>query len=373
MSGNPCAPCSQPPAPRAGVPTRLPGARLLRAVFERSLAGTLLLRDTGTGLEAVALNPAAAEQLGGTAEELTGPAWSRHFGPADRDRLRAAAAELLAGTTTQTQVEVEVRLPDERRVLFCLCSLDSDSDTGSDTGEDPLVLAQLVPRSGAEALASVAPELRTPITSMLGYTEVLREGVGGHLNHHQTELLDQVASNGRRLLDLVEGLLTLDRVGSDDFAVEPEHVALDAVVSRALTTVAPRSPGQSVRARMGAEHVVVRGDERDLERVVVELLANALKFTPPGGRVTVELTSEGPDAVVVVEDTGPGIAAHDQARVFDRFFRTSRTLAHDIPGTGIGLAIVSSVVAAHGGSVGVTSAPARGARFEVRLPLSATA
>ena len=116
----------------------------------------------------------------------------------------------------------------------------------------------------------------------------------------------------------------------------------------------------------------MRGDERDLERVVVELLANALKFTPPGGRVTVELTSDGPDAVVVVEDTGPGIAAHEQARVFDRFFRTSRALAHAVPGTGIGLAIVRSVVAAHGGSVGVTSAPAQGARFEVRLPLAAT-
>ena len=365
MSGNPCAPFSLPPAPRAVVPSPLPGPRVHRAVFERSLTGTLLLRDTGTRLEAVELNPAAAEQLGGTVEELAGPGWSRGLVPADRDRLRAAAAELLAGKRTRTREEVT--LPDGRCVLFCLCSLDPDSDTGT-----PLVLAQLVARSGADTLASVGHELRTPITSMLGYTEVLREGVGGHLNHHQVELLDRVAGNGRRLLDLVEGLLTLDRVGSGDVAVEPEHVALDAVVGRALATVAPRSQGQSVRARMDAEPVVVRGDERDLERVVVELLANALKFTPAGGRVTVELIREGPDAVVVVEDTGPGIAAHDQARVFDRFFRTSRALAHAVPGTGIGLAIVRAVVAAHGGSVGVTSAPEQGARFEVRLPLAAT-
>ena len=95
MSGNPCAPFSQPPAPRVGVPSPLPAARVLRAVFERSLTATLLLRDTGTGLEAVALNPAAAEQLGGTAEELTGPGWSRQHrtgrpGPAARRCRRAA-------------------------------------------------------------------------------------------------------------------------------------------------------------------------------------------------------------------------------------------------------------------------------------------
>ena len=365
MSGKRCAPFSAPPvALRLGVPAALPEARVHRALFERSLTGTLLLRDTGAGLEAVELNPAAAEQLGGTVEELAGPGWSRHLGPTDRDRVRAAAAELLAGTATHTQAEVT--LVNGRRVLFCLCSL--DSDTSSAPGE-PLVLAQLVARSGVDALASVGHELRTPITNMLGYTEVLREGVGGHLNHHQIELLDRVASNGRRLLDLVEGLLMLDRVGCGDFETEPEHVTLDAVVALALTRVAPRSRGQSVRARMDAGPVVVRGDERDLERVVVELLANALTFTPPGGRVTVELTSDGPDAVVVVEDTGPGIAADEQARVFDRFFR-SQALGDDVPGTGIGLAIVRSVVAAHRGSVGVTSAPAQGARFEVRLPLA---
>jgi hypothetical protein len=247
-------------------------------------------------------------------------------------------------------------------VLFCLCSLDSDAGT-------PLVLAQLVVRSGTDALASVGHELRTPITSMLGYTEVLREGVGGHLNHHQTELLDRLSGNGRRLLDLVEGLLTLDRAGSGALEVDPEPLVLDAVVSRALARVAPRSRGQSLRARMDTEPVLVRGDERDLERVVVELLANALKSTPAGGRVTVELTREGPDAVIVVEDNGPGIAADEQAEVFDRFFQAS---AHVVPETGIGLAIVHSVVAAHGGSVGVASAPAQGARFEVRLPLAAT-
>ena len=333
---------------------------MLRAVFEGSLTGMLLLRDSGTGLEAVALNRVGAEQLGGSAEELTGASWSRRLGPADRDRLHAAAAELLAGANTHAQVQVT--LPCGRRVGFCLCSLESD------TGER-LVLAQLTGRPDAGGLATVGDELLTSISSVLGYTEVLREGVVGHLNHHQTELLDRVAGNGHRLLDLVEGLLTLDRAGSGALEVDPEPLVLDAVVSRALARVAPRSRGQSLRARMDTEPVVVRGDERDLERVVVELLANALKSTPAGGRVTVELTREGPDAVIVVEDNGPGVAADEQAEVFDRFFPGS---AHVVPGTGIGLAIVHSVVAAHGGSVGVTSTPAQGARFEVRLPLAAT-
>jgi len=364
MSRTPCARTATPVVAQPVADTS--ATPVLRTVFERSLVGTLLLVAGPDGPQAAEVNPAAAARLGGTVEGLTGPGWSRALEPDDRDRLHAAADELLAGEADRRQEGVT--LPGGRRVMVCLCTLVSEAGT-------PMVLAQLVDCPEAGTLSSVGPELRTPISSVLGYTELLRQGVAGSLNHQQAELVDRVRSSGRRLLDLVEGLLTLDRVGSDHFVLEPRQVAMDVVVRGALGTVTMHNHGRdlSIRARVAPEPLVVPGDGQDLERVVVELLANAVKFTPPGGRITLELTRDGSDALVAVEDTGLGIPAHDRERLFDRFFRTSTALERAVPGTGIGLAIVRSVVDAHGGSVRVSSPPGQGARFEVRLPLATSA
>ena len=365
MPRNPCAPV--PRSPQTGtLLSPAPEPEVLGAVFDRSLTGMVLLRRGPTGIEAAAVNPAAACRLAGTAEDLTGTGWADGLGPGDRARLRAAAEALLAGEDARRQEQVT--LPYGRRALFCLCSL-------LDSSGQPMVLAQLVDRPEADTVSWVGHELRNPITNVLGYTELLREGVGGHLSHHQTELLDRVLGNGRRLLDLVESLVTLDRVESPDLVLEAEPVVLDVVVHRALEAVTALVRGRdlTVRARVSPGPIEVSGNASDLERVVTELLTNATKFTPAGGRITLELTREDSDAVLVVEDTGPGVPEHEQARLFDRFFRTSAALSQAVPGTGIGLAIVRSVVAGHGGSIALDSAPGRGARFEVRLPLAATA
>ncbi|GAA2140362.1 hypothetical protein GCM10009844_09930 [Nocardioides koreensis] len=366
MPRNPCVPDATPDSARAGtLPSPTPDPEVLAAVLDRSLTGMVLLRRGAVGVEATAVNPAAACRLGGTADDLTGTGWADGLGPRDRARLRTAAEALLAGETTRRQEEVT--LPHGRRVLFCLCSL-------LDGSGQPMVLAQLVDRPEVDTVSWVGHELRNPITSVLGYTELLREGVGGQLSHHQTELLDRVLGHGRRLLDLVESLVTLDRVESSDPVPQAEPVVLDVVVHRALESVTALVHGRAltVRARVSPGPMEVSGDATDLERVVTELLTNATKFTPAGGRITLDLTREGSDAVLVVEDTGPGVPEHEQARLFDRFFRTSAALSQAVPGTGIGLAIVHSVVTGHGGRIRLDSAPGRGARFEVRLPLAAT-
>lgn len=362
MSRNPCALTATPVAARPATSA----APVLRTVFERSLVATLLLVEGPDGPQAAEVNPAAAARLGGTVEGLAGAGWSRALGPGDRDRLHAAADELLASEADRRQEEVT--LPDGRRVVACLCPLVSEAGT-------PMVLVQLVDCPEAGTISSVGPELRTPISSVLGYTELLRQGVAGSLNPQQAELVDRVRTSGRRLLDLVEGLLTLDRVGSDDFVLEPRQVAMDVVVREALGAVTMHNHGRdlSIRARVSPEPLVVPGDGKDLERVVVELLANAVKFTPPGGRITLELTRDGSEALVAVEDTGVGIPEHDLERLFDPFFRASTALEQAVPGSGIGLAIVRSVVDAHGGSIRASSPPGQGARFEVRLPLATSA
>jgi signal transduction histidine kinase len=115
----------------------------------------------------------------------------------------------------------------------------------------------------------------------------------------------------------------------------------------------------------------VTGDRARLAQVIDNLLSNALKFTPPGGRIRVRAEIAGGEALVEVADDGPGIGPDDQARLFERFFRTEAAVANAIQGTGLGLAIAKMMVEAHGGAIAVESAEGAGATFRVRLPLRA--
>ena len=220
-------------------------------------------------------------------------------------------------------------------------------------------------------VSSVSHELRTPITSIVGYLEMLLEGEFGDLERQQQVAVRRIDTNSKRLLSLIDELLTLGRVHEGQAGAT---VALDLrdVARTAYDVVAPSWAQRELDAqlRLPDGEVPVTGNRELLERVLVNLLGNAAKFTPDGGEVTLAVVVEGDEAVVTVRDTGIGIPADEQQHLFTRFFRSSLAQRHAIQGSGLGLSIAHAVVEEHGGVMRVESTPGTGSTFLVLLPLA---
>jgi two-component system, OmpR family, sensor histidine kinase BaeS len=209
--------------------------------------------------------------------------------------------------------------------------------------------------------ASVAHELRTPLAILRSQVEAIQDGVVDAGPDTLASLHEEVLRTSR----LVDDLETLASAEAAGFALQHQPVALRPLLAQAVGEFTGLFAVRRIKVETRLADLVVAGDSTRLRQVASNLLSNALKFTPPGGWVRVELTGEDGQAVLRVADSGPGIPPEELPRVFDRFFRGSGVRAG---GSGIGLAVVRELVAAHGGSVEATSPPGAGAAFTVRLP-----
>ncbi len=218
-------------------------------------------------------------------------------------------------------------------------------------------------------VANVSHELRTPLAAIRGYVETLQDGALGDAGNAE-RFLKIIEKHVGQLTNLVDDLLQLSRLEATEAPPTRERVALRAVVEQSVATFADaaRKKGVSLERLPGGEGVAVQGDAHLLERAVNNLLDNAIKYTHGGGRATVEVRREGGEARLLVSDTGIGIPAQDQPRVFERFYRVDKSRSREMGGTGLGLAIVKHIAQVHGGRVGLTSTPGVGSVFNVWLP-----
>ncbi len=215
-------------------------------------------------------------------------------------------------------------------------------------------------------VATVTHELRTPLTSILGYTEMLADGDGGELGPSQQRGVAAILRNALRLQETIGDLMLLDRAGEPPAA--PEPVDLAAVLSAACAAVSPLAHAKGLTVSVDAEPVVVFGDAGQLERAVHNLLDNAVKFTGRGGSVNCRLTAAGGRAHLEVTDTGIGVPADDLPGLFVPFHRAANAMDQAVQGSGLGLAVVRTIVTEHGGEVTVRSALGRGSTFGITLP-----
>ena len=227
-------------------------------------------------------------------------------------------------------------------------------------------------RAKNDFVSMVSHELRTQITSIVGYTEMLQDGAAGAVSRDQDRLLDAVRRNGERLIALIEDLLTLSRIESGTFALERRSLDLRTILTRSHETLGPMLSGRQLDVRFDVppEPVPVLGDPGQLERVVMNLVGNAVKFTEDGGSVECRLGTQDGHARIEVSDTGIGIPDDEQPAMFTRFFRSRAAQDRAIQGTGLGLPIVQSIVHSHGGTIGIRSEYLVGTDVHVLIPLT---
>jgi two-component system phosphate regulon sensor histidine kinase PhoR len=209
-------------------------------------------------------------------------------------------------------------------------------------------------------VANVSHELKTPLAAIRGYAETLRDGA---LREEETarRFTDRLLWQCRRLQVLLDDLLTLSRLESVGPALEREPVDLAALAQRALEVLAAAAREKPLPR--------LPGDANGIERLLLNLLDNAIKYNRPGGEVLLRLARRGGYAVVEVGDTGIGIPPESLGRIFERFYRVDKGRAREEGGSGLGLAIVKHLAQSHGGRVEVESRVGRGTTFRVYLPL----
>ena len=224
-----------------------------------------------------------------------------------------------------------------------------------------------------EFIALVSHELRTPLTSICGYLELLlQDDVMADLPAAQLNWLQVIDRNAERLLRLVEDLLLTAQASAGNLALEKAELDVAAVVAQAVQAGTPVAAARGISLTCSAEPLpLTSGDRLRIGQVVDNLVSNALKFTPAGGSVEVRAYPHRSAVRIEVTDTGMGIAEHEQAQLFERFFRTARAQEQAIPGVGLGLSISKAIVEAHDGRISVKSVEGAGTTFFVDLPAAA--
>ncbi len=228
-------------------------------------------------------------------------------------------------------------------------------------------------RHKSEFLANMSHELRTPLNAIIGFSEVLLEAMFGEINTKQREYLDDVLASGKHLLSLINDILDLSKVEAGKMELELSTFPLAGTIENALTIMRERAArhGIALQTILPADLPPLEADERKLKQVLINLLSNAVKFTPDGGSVEVRVRREDEWLRIDVHDTGIGIAAEDQPRVFEEFRQVGRERARE--GTGLGLTLTKRFVELHGGRIWVESAPGQGSTFSFTLPPRQTA
>jgi signal transduction histidine kinase len=231
----------------------------------------------------------------------------------------------------------------------------------------------------SEFLANMSHELRTPLNSVLGMTEVLQMGtVYGPIGDRQRRALDQIRESGNHLLNLISEILDLSRIEAGKMTLEPKTLSVTEAAVGALRLLEDTARTKGIhleyRQQIETESLMMTADEQRVRQILFNLLGNAIKFTSPGGRVTLEtgLNPTASHVVISVTDTGEGISAEAQQSLFEPFtqFETSTTKRN--AGSGLGLSIVKRLMTLHGGEVKVRSSPGEGSTFSVMFPYGDT-
>jgi signal transduction histidine kinase len=232
----------------------------------------------------------------------------------------------------------------------------------------------LASRHKSEFLANMSHELRTPLNAVIGFSEVLASGMAGPVTEKQREFVGDIHESGKHLLSLINDILDLSKIEAGKMELDVKTFDLPSALDNALTLVRGRAErhGIQLEADIAAAVGECAADERKVKQIVLNLLTNAVKFTPEGGRVTLCATRADGAYELSVKDTGIGIAEEDLERIFEEFQQVGTDSARKAEGTGLGLSLTRRLVELHGGTIRVASIPGEGSTFRFTLPIDAS-
>ncbi len=223
-------------------------------------------------------------------------------------------------------------------------------------------------------LANISHELRTPLNAIIGFSEILSAETFGPLNERQSRYVRHVARSGHHLLELINDILDLAKVGSGKMDLHLTEVSVLNIVERSVSMIAERAAKQGIKVDIEIDETfrshVFQADERKLRQILLNLCSNAVKFTPDSGRIELKVCRKQKNLVVSVADTGIGLKVQDQQRIFGPFEQVDSSYARSTHGTGLGLALSKSLVELHGGRMWVQSEGiGKGSTFAFTVPL----
>jgi len=220
-----------------------------------------------------------------------------------------------------------------------------------------------------EFISNVSHEIQTPLTSIRGFAQLLQnDQLTLQEKHHYLQIIE---SESKRLSRLTEDLLKLASLESDQLKFEPRPYALEKQLRSLVLICEPQWAEKKLQMDLDLEKVTINADEDLLSQVWLNLLNNAIKFTPAGGSIQLRLRAEEDKALFCIQDSGIGIAPEDQIHIFERFYKADKSRTRSQGGSGLGLAIVKTIVDLHGGEIDVESTVEKGTTFTISLPLAA--
>ncbi len=293
-------------------------------------------------------------------------------------RIRQTIAQTLAASGEDTvertdEIEHGEDAEGEPRILSVRCTPFQDhagSTMGVITVLHDITTLKKLDRIKSEFVSRVSHEIRGPMNSVLMQLQVILDGLAGKVTDKQQEILARASEKIRNLAQMATELLDLSRIESGLISQEMEKIDLSRLLREQIEFQRPRAEAESIRLELDAPDRLppMTGHCRNLDEVFSNLIGNAIKYTPKGGRVTVTASSGLESLTVKVADTGIGIAEEDQKRLFQRFYRVRNEQTRYIQGTGLGLSLVKKIVESHKGRVEVESRPGRGTTFSVSFP-----
>ena len=339
----------------------------LAAIFTGMVEGVI---DVDPWQKIVHINDAAARLLGISREHAVGkPLWQE----VRNQNIVEALDSALQG---QSVIKTQVRFLKERTELVLELYVASLADDQGEPIGAILVLHDItelkhLERIRTDFVANASHELKTPITAIRGLSETV---VGDPEVDRETlqHFMERIHAQSIRLSQLVGDLMTISRLEADQGRENFSVINLVELVGRAVTAARPAAEAKrhALAQRLPEDALSVFGDRQNLSQLVDNLIDNAIKYTPAGGRVEVRLLREGGDVVLEVEDSGIGISPQFQERIFERFYRVDKARSQSLGGTGLGLSIVRNIAERHDGTVGVRSQVGKGSVFVFRMPLT---
>jgi signal transduction histidine kinase len=236
--------------------------------------------------------------------------------------------------------------------------------------EDKSRQLEVASQHKSQFLANMSHELRTPLNAILGYTELMADGAYGEPSEKMLGILKRLEANGRHLLGLINDVLDLSKIEAGQLVLELSDYAIQDIAQTVRSTLEPLATDKKLafKVDVASELPPGRGDGRRLTQVLINLVGNAIKFTD-AGEIAIKAEANNGAFHVSVRDTGPGISAADQAKLFQEFQQADNAITRKKGGTGLGLAISKRIIEMHGGRIWVESQPGQGSTFAFTLPV----